>query len=433
MTDIRAREERSQTPGSRRRVWAIIASHSVVDFFSYLIVPLMPLLVTRLDLSNTEKAWILAVGSVCSGLVQPLVAWLSDKLSTRWLGTLGLLLGAIATSLIGHAQSFEQLLVIQVLSSLGIGAFHPVAAAAVGQLSAPRRSLGVSLFFLGGMAGGISGNLSATPYAQALGITSFAYLIAPGVLFTILLWAAFHRVPHHHAQARTTHAQLDELERRQRWRAVWVLYVGNVIRFTVNSALVYLVIDWTIRLTAERQGAMWDTLDAQARNAFGLQASGINGWLQASMQIGMGVMGLLAARIIRPGQEKGLIVWMPILGALPIFLVPWAQGAFEHEGSRWLTVPIVFVLCVLAGVGFGGIVPVTISLAQRMLPHRTTLASGLMMGGAWFMAFLGPIIGKYYTQWFGPAGAWHAVGVMLLVAGVLSVVIPGWLVRRVAH
>src|SRR5262245_27740184 len=138
----------------RARVWATVVVHGVVDFFSYLLIPLMPLLIARLQLSTGQTAAILAMGALASGLVQPAVAWISDRLETRWLGTIGLIAAVVAYSLMGYATSFEQLMLIQAVGAAGVGAFHPVAAAVVGELSAARRSLGVSIFFLGGMIGG---------------------------------------------------------------------------------------------------------------------------------------------------------------------------------------------------------------------------------------------------------------------------------------
>lgn len=415
----------------RLRAWSAIAAHSVVDYFSYLIVPLMPLLVTRLDLTDAQRAWVLASGSVASGAIQPLVAWLSDRLNTRWLGTLGLVLAAVATSLLGFAGSFQQLMVIQLLSSLGIGAFHPVAAAAVGQLFGSRRSMGVSMFFLGGMIGGISGNLTAAAYVALFGLANLWWLMLPGLAFAVLLGWAIHGVAHTAPNAHADHAAIDPRERRWRWAAVWLLYAGSAIRFTVNAALVYLFIDWSLRLTAARKGLDLDALDAPARQAMGLQASGVNGWLQAAMQIGMGAAALGAGWLLRPGSERRAVILVPVLGAAAIALTPWAQHAFENDASRALTVPVVFLLTVVAGVGFGGIVPVTIALAQRMLPHRTSLASGLMMGGAWSLAALGPLVGKWFTKWFGPTGAWWGVAALLLLAGAISLAIPAWLVDRV--
>lgn len=431
-------------PHPRPRIWLTVASHTVVDFLSYLIIPLMPLLVTRLSLTDSEKAWLIGAGSIASGGIQPIVGFAASHAKSprvgQAIGVLGLALAVVATCLIGHAKNYNELLLIQIASSIGIGAFHPIAAAAVGRLAGQTdarmgRSVGLSLFFLGGMAGGISGNLLAVPYAKHFTIENFLWLIPPGLVFAVILGWAIAQRSHKAANIDTPPLTVPD-ELGLRWLAVGILYVGNVIRFTVNAALVYLAIDWSIRLTAARQGVDWATLDETARKAFGLQASGINGWIQASMQIGMGIMGLACAWglvHVRPDRrgatEKLLIVWMPILGALPIFLVPWAQHHFESTTPS-ITVPAVFAMCVLAGVGFGGIVPVTIGLAQRLLPHRSTLASGLMMGGAWLFAVFGPPLANLFTARLGADGAWHAAGLMLLVAGLLSVAIPGRLLGR---
>ena len=53
-----------------------------------------------------------------------------------------------------------------------------------------------------------------------------------------------------------------------------------------------------------------------------------------------------------------------------------------------------FTLAVAAGVCFGGMFPVALSLGQRLLPHRTGLASGMLMGGAWFFGFFGAQIAR---------------------------------------
>src|SRR5262245_57562883 len=73
----------------RARLMAATLAHGAVDFFSFLIIPLMSVIEGRLALTHQQGALVIAVGSVCSGLIQPLVAWLSDRHDTRVLGTLG--------------------------------------------------------------------------------------------------------------------------------------------------------------------------------------------------------------------------------------------------------------------------------------------------------------------------------------------------------
>lgn len=414
------------------RAWAAIACHTVVDYFQYLIIPLMPLLATRLDLTPGQKAAAIGIGGVASGIVQPGVAWLSDKLNTRWLGTLGLILAAISTSLVGYTENYTQLLTVQIISSMGIGAFHPVAAAAVGQLYRSRRSLGVSLFFLGGMTGGIAGNLSAPTYVKYLGLHGLAWLIIPGLIAAAVLIVSIHTVSHRSHNAHAEHAALSDHERRWRWIAVGVLYVCAVIRFTVNAALVYLFIDWCTKLTAARDHIDLETATQAIQNQLGLKASSTNGLLQAAMQIGMGSSALAGGWLLKRGSERRTLIILPIFGAATIALMPWAEHFFEHDGARHFTIPAVFTLATLAGIGFGGLVPVTIALAQRLLPHRTSLASGLMMGGAWAVAGIGPTLGEVFTRHLGSAQAYFCVAGLLLIGGLISTAIPGWLLRKLA-
>lgn len=434
------------------RAWVGIVSHGVVDFFSYIIVPLMPLLVTRLDLSDTHKALVLAVGSVCSGLVQPLVAWVSDALNTRLLGTLGLVMAAVATTLVGYAQSLTALLIVQAVSSLGIGAFHPVAAAAVGQLAGRRRSVAVSWFFVGGMLGGMTGNVLSPVYADSFGLLALPALMVPGLITAAALAWAIHGVSHHqhhagagraprrHDQPQTGQrtgpgapaAQPDPAERAARWRVVWVLYAGNVARFLVNNALVYLFIDWALEHTAARRGLALSQLDDAARRSLGLAASGLNGWAQASMQVGMGGPALLLGWWLTHRRERAALLLIPVVGAAAVASAPALQGLAAGQGMGWLTVPGMLLVAVGAGLGFGAVMPATISLAQRLLPHRTGLASGLMMGGAWGLGSTGPLLARSLQHTLGNTPAWLIVAGVLLLSGCLAWLIPPAVLQRVS-
>jgi hypothetical protein len=67
---------------------------------------------------------------------------------------------------------------------------------------------------------------------------------------------------------------------------------------------------------------------------------------------------------------------------------------------------------------------VTLSMAQRLLPHRTGLASGLMLGGAWVWGALGPFAASGLREGLGLGGAFVAVGGLLLAAGLVAGVLP---------
>jgi MFS family permease len=96
----------------------------------------------------------------------------------------------------------------------------------------------------------------------------------------------------------------------------------------------------------------------------------------------MAIGGLVAGAVVRPGREKWPLVVVPLLGAPFVAIFPMAG------------IQAGYLLAVLAGIGFAAMIPVTMSVAQRLLPHRTSLASGMMLGGAWAVAVVGPVIAE---------------------------------------
>lgn len=416
-------------PGGHRGLFAalgsrtsgVIATHSVIDFFSFVIIAIMPALAAAHHLSGREQALLLAVGSICSGVIQPIVAWASDRLNTRFLGVAGFVLGVVAVSSLGLARSFEHLLLIQVLSSIGIGAYHPVAAAMVGHASGARRSLGLSAFFVGGMIGGIAGNAGAPSLFERYGYAMMPVLLAGGMAFAVLLAVALLGAPHRHDDAETHHNGLAPSERAARWRAVWILFAGNVLRFTVNMALVYLFVQWATAVRGDIADGTPIALDAAKR------ASVLNGQLQAAMQVGMGMAGLVAGWVLSTRHEKAALVWVPVVGAGGIA----AFSLLGVHGATLTTVVLAGFLAIAAGAGFGGLIPLTMSLGQRLLPHRTSLASGLMLGGAWTFAAAGPMAAEAVQQHFGLGPAFVSTAAALALAGVLSLALPGHVIRSV--
>lgn len=422
------------------RLWTPILAHSCTDFLSFVTIALMPLLAVRIGMTIEQKALLLGLGAAASGAIQPVVAWISDRFDSRLTGTLGLATAAVCVGLLGWVESFEQLLLLFFFAVLGVGAFHPASAAAVGQLAGRRRSAMLSVFFLFGMIGGIGGNVLTPLYvhtagavsgasgdeAVRIGLRALIWFTPPGLVAAGLLAWAIHRVPHRRVDARENHESLGPVERRRRWIAFWILYAGNVIRFTVNQMLVYLMIEWAERITRTRAGVA--VLDVE----LGQRASELNGPLQAAMQVGMGLGGLAMGLFLPARFEKSAFILVPLVGGVAIAAIPFSESLLDM--GRWAVFLPAACCAIVAGAGFGALVPVSMSLGQRLLPHRTSFASGMLLGGAWCIAFVGPQIARaIHAGRDGnlEAGFFASAGV-LSIAALLAVMLPGRLLRSVA-
>lgn len=403
----------------RGKLAAIVLSHAVVDFFSALVIPILSVLEGRAHMSQSEGAMLVAVGSLSSGIIQPIIAIVGDKRDTRVIGTIGLLVAAIAIGLIGYADSFWKLMALQIIGTAGVGAFHPPAAAVMGHLAGKHRAVAVSVFFAAGILGGSIGSVAAPRWAATLGIKSFLWGVVPAILVALILAWATHGSAHRHSHAHTAHRSLPKKERAARWNAVWVLYAVNAMRFTVNMAMVQVLIRWSELYALAQSGVVGHITPEMKMTLLTpelrLAASGVNGPLQAAMGLGMGVFGLLVGWLVPHNRARLAMIITPCIGALAVVTMPLM-------GTMWAA----FLLAVLVGGGYAGTMPLSIAAAQRLLPHRTTLASGLMMGGSWSLAFIGPLLAQ--TIYERTNGSLETVGVvfaiMLIASGLLILLIP---------
>jgi len=320
----------------------------------------------------------------------------------------------------GLADNFTTLVILIVLGMTGVGIFHPIGASTTGQLSEQlnkrKRSLGISIFFVAGMLGGIIGSLIAGQVAIKgnIGFDALRFLVVPGLLFAGALHIAIRRVPHRHHEHHLIRFEDGEVQKR--WFAVAVLYVASSIRFTVNMAMVYLILRW-----AEAHAAiLHPTYEADQLAAQGGRIASIAG---ALLVVGMATGGFIGGIIVRQGKEKWPQVLIPLIFA-PVIALYW--NASLSMG---------YALSVLAGISFAAMIPSTLSMAQRLLPHRTSLASAIMLGGAWVVSASGPSLAEYCLGGLnlGLQRTFMLTAALLVVSGLVCLFLDSSLLCKTAE
>jgi FSR family fosmidomycin resistance protein-like MFS transporter len=394
------------------RFGLVAGAHPIVDVYAGFVTPLIGVLQVRCDLTAWQAAFLLSVGPVTSGLAQPLFAWLSDRIDSRIFGSAGLAVAAAALSSIGLARTFPILLLIYGIGMLGVGAFHPVAAASAGQLAGRRRSLGVTVFFVAGMIGATIGPLVSTRVtALPGGFDLLRWAMIPGLLVAMVLHVAIRRVPHRHHEHHAI--RFEPADSRRRWATTILLSLGNALRYSVSIGLFYVYVRW-----AEANVAA--TLLEPDPGRVATLGSLYSGELNAMTMLGMGVGGLIGGILVRQGRERLPLILVPLVFAPAIALFP-ASTRLTSYG-----------LALAAGMGYATVIPLTISLAQRLLPHRTSLASSLTMGGAWALAMFSPPTAEWAIKTIGLDGAFLLLAGVLATSGLLGVLLPRGLLRDVA-
>lgn len=391
----------SRLPG--KFVWsipllAILAGHFFVDICAAIVPASLNVIEQRWGMTPRQSAWLMGVGSLSSGLAQPLFAWISDRTNNRMYGGLGLAIVAALVCSMGLAPTAIWVFVFYLFGMMGSGMFHPIAASTIGALNPLRRSQLVTLFFLAGMLGGVTGSAFAPRLLVAdYGFIWLKLLIFPAVIVAIVLHRSIRGVAHR-STVQSESGDLRTIPVANDWLAIGMLYFAAAIRFTVNIGLLFLYARWMENL-AVAEYANYD------KRALSDVAAPWVGNLNAATMLGMAIGGLLAGMFIPAGREKWPLVFVPVVFAPAIACFPLVSRE------------VGYVLAVFAGIGFASMVPVTLAVAQRLLPMRTSLASGLMLGGAWSVAMMGPVLEEWIIRNYGLATGFHTAAVLLAVSG----------------
>jgi FSR family fosmidomycin resistance protein-like MFS transporter len=368
------------------RIWKVASTHLVVDAYTNLYAPLLPLLIPHLSLSLTA-AGTLAMGFQMANSVSQLAfGALADRWRPRALVMGGPLLAVVVLSFVGLAATPLMLGVILMCGGLGGAAFHPPAAALVYRLADHRKGLAMSAHISGGSLGFALAPLLFVPLIARVGLAWSPLIMVPGLI--ALSWTLRQVPPMSRPAA----------HERSTWRSLRpaavplaLLYFTVVLRTATSYGFM------TFAPTLLTQRGM--TID-QASTAvfFYLLASGIGGFFG----------GPLADR----HGARRIMIWtlvgsVPFLAAAPV-LPPWGFATMLGIGGLLLQSTL----------------PVSVTFAQTFTRAGAATVSSLMMGFAWGMGSLAvPLIGAAADR-VGINGALLGLSAVPLAAAGLAAALP---------
>ena len=343
---------RSRGPfGLHRTVLLLAGTHFIVDGYGNILAPLLPLLITNLDLSLFAAGTLQMCFQLANSVSQLAFGHIADRWRPRVLLIAGPILCVSAITLIGLAPNPVLLALVLILGGLGGAAFHPPAAVLVHQHSGRRRGLAMSFHITSGTLGQALAPLAFAPFVQYYGLSPTPLLMVPAlVIFAVLL----RRMPAiERLQERHDAVGLGAL--RPYARPLALLYFIVVLRtLTAMSFSIFVPVMLT------RRGLSL----AQAGTAVSvyLFAVGLGGFFG----------GPTADRF---GPRRVIII--SLVSAVPFLAVaPLLSG--------WSLVAVLAI----GGFLLQSTLPVNVTFGQTIAPISVATVSSLMMGFAWGMGGL---------------------------------------------
>jgi MFS transporter, FSR family, fosmidomycin resistance protein len=363
-------------------------AHFALDSYSSFLFQLLPLMAVKLSLTPAQAGLVPPMLTIASSLMQPVYGVISDRYLKRSMVVFGPLIAAVFLSCLGTADSLSGLMALVILGGVGVGMFHPQGAAMVSRAASSdgvgrHQGMVMSVFSSAGTVGYALGPLLVAMAVNRYGLENSWYTVIWGVAFWVVL---FRYCPplEHQGRAEGAPALTDAL--RAAWVPLTLLYFAVVLR---SAVAVSVQTYWPFAL---KDFGMTEMEYGSVLAGF-LFFGGVGGFFG----------GLLADRL---GARRVSMVAM--LVATPLLL-----GAFSTQGT------LSNVLLMAGGTALNLPIPVSVVMAQRLVPGGASTVSALMMGFAWGAgALMTPITGAM-SERFGFARALMIAAVVPLVSAAL--------------
>ena len=169
------------------RILLISGGHFVHDTYSAFIAPLLPLLIDKLGLTLV-LAGSLPVFTQVPSLLSPLIGYLADRFTVRYLVIFAPAITATLATLIGFMPSYGTAALLLFTAGLSVMAFHAPAPAMIAHISGDKVGRGMSFFMAGGELGRTVGPLLVGFAVAQWGIGGLWRLMFFGWLATFILF-----------------------------------------------------------------------------------------------------------------------------------------------------------------------------------------------------------------------------------------------------
>lgn len=363
-------------------------AHAVLDSYSSFLFQLLPLMTVRLGLRPAQAGLLTPLLMISSSLMQPVYGVISDRYLKRSMAVFGPLVAAIFLSSLGTATSLPMLMLFVVLGGIGVGAFHPQGAALASRAASVggagrNQGMVMSVFSSSGTVGYALGPILIAASISVFGLEHSWYTMGWGVAMWALMYfycPALERVE----RAADSPRLKDAL--RAVWQPLTLLYFAVVLRSAVSVSV-------------------------QTFLPFALQRGGLTdnerSWVLAGFMLFGGIGGFFGGALAdRLGARR-------VTMAAMLLATPLLVAAFSVHGLPS------YLLLMAGGTMLNLPIPVSVVMAQRLVPGGASTVSALMMGFAWGAgALLAPLIGLLSDR-IGFFPALLAVSFLPLISGAL--------------
>ncbi len=382
------KENLPQKSYKRALVW-LSGGHFINDIYTGVLNPIMPFIAAKIGISMAIATIILSVSHIFSSLLQPLFGFFADNNVKRIFIFWGLILSSIFIPLSALAHNPFVLILFIIIGSIGSSFFHPQAlgfASRFAKYSDAGKAMAV--FVAMGTLGYSCGPIVSSAITQFLGLPKMPVMTVIGCVWALLMFKFVPKI----SKLEKVHNKVDFKQAFSRILANRKLNILNVIAMlkTMITSSCFILLPF-----------LWKDMGYKP------------------FYIGMALFAFIFAggigSLVSSNVEKKIgaanVFYISMILTLPLMI------AFVAIYNSHPTISL--VIFVVMGFVSMMATPVTMLMAQNVLPEYRSIISGFINGFSWgIVAVVMSMLG-FVAEKFGITNVLLFVAVIPAVCSVL--------------
>lgn len=176
-------------PQNRKALVWLSGAHCINDIYTGLLNPIMPFIAAKIGISMAIATIVLTISHIFSSLLQPVFGFFADSVTKRYFIFCGLLLTSLFIPLSALANNVFILVFFIIIGSIGSSLFHPQALGFAAKFSENFNNIKTMAIFLAmGTLGYSFGPILSSAVTQYLGMEKMPLVCIGGILWAFLMF-----------------------------------------------------------------------------------------------------------------------------------------------------------------------------------------------------------------------------------------------------
>ncbi len=380
---------KNKLPQNKKAIVWLCGGHFINDIYTGVLNPIMPFIAAKIGITMAIATIILTVSHIFSSLLQPLFGYFADNIVKRSFIFWGLILSSIFIPLSALAHNPFILVLFIIFGSIGSSLFHPQALGFVSKF-ADKENTGkaMAVFVAMGTLGYSFGPIISSAITQFLGMPRMPLMTILGILWALLMFAFVPKL----SLSEPVISKIDfktAFKRILTNRKLNILNVIAMLKTMIMSACFILL------------PFLWKNM--------GYKPFYIG--MALFMFIFAGGIGSLISSNLEKRIGAANVFYISMISTLPLMIL-FILTCSSHPAISLVIFVVMGFITMMA-------TPVTMVMAQNVLPEYKSIISGFINGFSWGIVAIAMSLLGFIAEKFGITNVLLFVSVIPAVCSVL--------------